>query len=254
MPARLPDSTLNWPICMGAVAMIAMSEGCRLRAYRCPANVWTIGWGRTDGVKPGQTCTQEQADAWLCADLTTRAAQVQAMLAQHAEPNQLGALVSLSYNIGLPALEKSTVLRAHNAGDTAAAARAFALWNKARVNGALTELPGLTSRRAAEAALYLTPEADAPLDPVPQAVAPESSLAASPIARAGAATAASGGLLVVQQLGEQAGQLKEAVSSMRDFLVTGLGVPTHWALPVLLLAAGAACAWYRWKQRRGGWA
>jgi hypothetical protein len=72
-------------------------------------------------------------------------------------------------------------LRPQNRGDHAAAARAFGLWNKARVNGKLTELRGLTSRRAAEAALYLRPSDGKPA-PMPQAVAPESRIAASPIA------------------------------------------------------------------------
>ena len=72
----LPDSSLAWPIPMEAVALIAEIEGCRLRAYKCPAAVWTIGWGETDGVQPGDTCTQAQADQWLCDDLTDRAAAV----------------------------------------------------------------------------------------------------------------------------------------------------------------------------------
>lgn len=70
-------------------------------------------------------------------------------------PNELGALVSLAYNIGVDALAGSTVLRRHNAGDREGAAHAFAMWNKARVNGRLRVLPGLVKRRAAEAALYL---------------------------------------------------------------------------------------------------
>ena len=37
-------------------------EGCKLTAYKCPAGIWTIGWGRTTGVKQGQTITQAQAD------------------------------------------------------------------------------------------------------------------------------------------------------------------------------------------------
>ena len=64
-----PNQKLAWPIAWDAVAEIARSEGCKLKAYRCPAGVLTIAWGRTNGVKAGDTCTQEQADQWLLEDL-----------------------------------------------------------------------------------------------------------------------------------------------------------------------------------------
>ena len=65
-----PNPKLDWPIAYEAVCEIARSEGCRLKAYRCPAGVPTIGWGHTRGVKMGDTCTQEQADAWFLEDLS----------------------------------------------------------------------------------------------------------------------------------------------------------------------------------------
>ena len=58
----LPDPNLSWPIRMAAVALVAEAEGCVWKAYRRPAGVWTIARGRTTNVKPGDTCTQEQAD------------------------------------------------------------------------------------------------------------------------------------------------------------------------------------------------
>ena len=114
---NLPDPSLPWPIPMTAVAEIAESEGLSLVAYRCPAGVWTIGWGETDGVRPGDTCTKEEADRWLLEDLTERTRAVRELCTVEPSPNELGALVSLAYNIGLGGLAKSTVLRAHNAGD-----------------------------------------------------------------------------------------------------------------------------------------
>ena len=45
--------------------LIKKFEGCKLEAYRCAADVPTIAWGRTKDVMMGDTCTQEQADAWL---------------------------------------------------------------------------------------------------------------------------------------------------------------------------------------------
>ena len=253
---RLPDPNLPWPIPLASVAIIAEREGCRLRTYKCPAGIWTIGWGETDPEKarPGATCTQEEADRWLLEDLQLRAVRVQAMITVHAEPNQLGALVSLAYNIGLEALAGSTVLRRHNAGDHEAAARAFALWNKARVKGQLQVLPGLTARRAAEAALYLTPEPDAPRERMPQAVAAESSIAASPIAQGGAVTAGTGALALLTEVGEQAVPVGGTLEKLKAIVVGTLGVPPEWFAPVVLVGAGAAVLWWRYQQRKQGWA
>ena len=249
----LPDSTLPWPIPMAAVALIAESEGCRLKAYKCPAGVWTIGWGETDGVHPGDTCTQAQADRWLCDDLADRAAAVRRLCTEYPTDHQLGALVSLAYNIGLAALGKSSVLRAHNAGDHAAAARAFGLWNKAKVGGVLTVLPGLTTRRAREAALYLTPEPDAPPQQLPQAVAAESSLAASPIAQVGAMTTTTGGALGLARLGEHVGPVSTMVSTARGW-ADSLGMQPLTVLAGALVIGGAVVMVQRYKQRSGGWA
>jgi len=176
------------------------------------------------------------------------------MITVHAEPNQLGALVSLAYNIGLEALAGSTVLRRHNAGDHEAAARAFALWNKARVKGQLQVLPGLTARRAAEAALYLTPEPDAPRERMPQAVAAESSIAASPIAQGGAVTAGTGALALLTEVGEQAAPVGGTLEKLKAIVVGTLGVPPEWFAPVVLVGAGAAVLWWRYQQRKQGWA
>ena len=250
---RHPDPNLAWPIPSAAVRLIAEREGCRLRAYLCPAGVWTIGWGRTEGVKPGMTCTQAEADEWLRDDLIERTALVRVMLTTHAEPNALGALVSLAYNIGNAALQKSSVLRAHNAGDFQGAARAFQLWNKARVNGQLTVLPGLTARRAAEAALYLTPEPEAPVERMPQAVAAESSIAASPIAQGGAVTAGAGVVSVLSEAQAQLGPVGDALGQAKTVIVGTLGLPPGWVLPVVLVVIGGVVVWQRVKQRRGGW-
>lgn len=249
----LPNPALPWPIPMAAVALIAEAEGCRLNAYRCPAGVPTIGWGHTEGVRMGDTCTQHQADLWLVTDLQQRTARVEEMCRRRPTRNELGALVSLAYNVGEAGLRASTVLRQHNAGNTQAAARAFALWNKARVNGALTTLPGLTARRAREAALYLTPDVY-PDEPLPQAVESESSLAASPIARGGTVAAGVGVLEAVRQAGDSVGGLKPAMEAIRATLVDTLGLPVEWLLPAVLVGAGIVVVRWRWLQRSGGWA
>lgn len=239
---------------MEGVALIAEFEGCKLKAYRCPAGVWTCGWGETDGVGPRAAWTQQMADQRLCDSIAERADAVLQLCTVQPTANQLAALVSLAYNIGNKALAGSSVLKAHNRGDFAAAARAFSLWNKARIDGVLTVLAGLTRRRAAEAALYLKPEPDAIQQAMPQAVADESKLSASPIATSGGAAAGVGALALVSQAGDQVQAVATVAQTARSLAVDTLGIPPAAILPLVLIAAGGAALYWRHKQRRDGWA
>ena len=245
---------IQWPIAKEAVRLIATEEDCRLSPYLCMAGVWTCGWGETAGVVPGKKWSQDFADQRLQAALREYSAEVEGMLKLPATDEQMGALVSLAYNTGLGALRKSTVVRLHNAGDVAGAARAFGLWNKAKVNGQLMPLAGLTARRAAEAALYLRPDPEAPSERSVQAVAPESSLAISPIAQGGAVTAGAGAMSIVGMANDQLGSVGGMLTSAKGVIVETLGVPMQWLVPVLLLGVGAVIVWQRVKQRRSGWA
>lgn len=141
-PGELNDS---------AASFIAKWEGCRLTAYFDVANIPTIGYGRTTNVRMGDTCTQEQADAWLAEEVEQFRRGVRSVVLVPLNDNQLSALVSLSYNIGLAAFRGSTLLRKLNAGDYQGAADQFPAWNRAgnRV------VQGLVNRRAAERALFL---------------------------------------------------------------------------------------------------
>ena len=235
----LPDKNLDWPIAYEAVVEIARSEGCRLKAYRCPAGVPTIGWGHTGGVKMGDTCTQEQADAWFSIDLSVHADGVQRELKRDASDNELGAMVSLAYNIGLHGFAKSTVLKRHNEGDRQSAARAFALWNKARINGVLQVVDGLTSRRAREAALYLSDDSQ----PMPQEVEPESNLKKSPIAQASTAAV----------LATVLGTLSESTETGQA-VALALGIQPVYGVLLVVLWSGGVSLYQRIKQRREGWA
>lgn len=134
-----------------ALPIIKQFEGCKLKAYKCPAGIWTIAYGHTLNVKAGDTCTQAQADAWLAAEYDAFESGVMRLVANHpTTANQLAALVSFSYNLGLHALAGSTLLKKHIGGYYAAASLEFGKWNKA---GGVV-LNGLTKRRAAEAELY----------------------------------------------------------------------------------------------------
>lgn len=252
----LPNAALPWPITWAAVVEIAHSEGCRLRAYRDIAGVWTIGWGETEGVRDGMVWTQSKADRRLCERLAEFAQGVSQLLRQPATAQQLGAMVSLAYNIGLAAFRKSSVLSAHNRGDTLSAARAFALWNKARINGTLQAVAGLTARRAREAALYLAPAPEARplmLDAVPEdaagavidmpAAEAESRIARSPIAQSGAASLVTGGLAAASSVSNDVRQVSWS-----------LGIDPLLIIAAVAITIGAVVLWQRYRQRREGWA
>ncbi|MBP2290707.1 lysozyme [Azospirillum rugosum] len=139
-----------------ALDLVRTSEGLRLKAYVCPAGVPTIGYGHTAGVKMGQVITAADADAFLQADLTAAAAQVDKLVKVPLNPQQRGALASFVFNLGAGSLQSSTLLVLLNKGDYAGAAGQFGRWVCATVNGVKTQLPGLVKRRAAEADLFRT--------------------------------------------------------------------------------------------------
>jgi lysozyme len=135
------------------LALVKASEGLRLKAYLCPAKVWTIGYGSTGPhVTPGMVITEAEAERLLLEDLERFEVAV-ANAAPNATDNQFSAMVSLAFNIGIGAFLKSSVLRLHRARSFVEAGKAFGMWVKAK--GKI--LPGLVTRRAAETALYRKP-------------------------------------------------------------------------------------------------
>lgn len=144
------------------VDLIKSFESLRLESYVCPAGKLTIGYGHTGpDVQPGMVITEDQAEDLLRKDLAHSEKGVEAILLVPVTSNQFSALVSLAFNIGLVNFSKSTLLKLLDDGDTAAAAEQFLKWNKARVKGDLVPLAGLTRRREAERALFLTPDEEA---------------------------------------------------------------------------------------------
>ena len=134
-----------------ALELIKPFEGCKLRAYLCPAGVWTIGYGATgQGIGPGVVWTQGQAENRLLADVARFYRGVQKLVQVPINEFQAGALTSFAYNVGLQALAGSTLLRLLNAGNYAAASEQLMRWNKAGGRALL----GLTRRRAAEKAMF----------------------------------------------------------------------------------------------------
>jgi lysozyme len=139
------------------IDLIAAFEGCKLKAYRCPANVVTIGYGTTvyDNGRPvrmGDQITLQRAKELLMHEVNMKAVGVNMLLKDTiVTQNQFDALVSFAYNCGTGALKESTLLKKVKANPNDPAIRhEFSRWNKA----AGKVLAGLTARRKAEADLY----------------------------------------------------------------------------------------------------
>jgi lysozyme len=132
--------------------LVKSFEGLRLESYLCPAKVWTIGYGSTGSdIGPGLSWTLEQAEARLKKDLETFEKGVEGLIKTKITDNQFSALVCFTYNVGLGAFGRSTLLKTLNAGNHQDAANEFLRWNKAGGK----ELAGLTRRRQAERELFL---------------------------------------------------------------------------------------------------
>lgn len=145
-----------------AIDLIKRFEGCRLTAYKCPAGIWTIGYGYAQPwVTEGCVISQGWAERLLEEELTELAWAIKENLPTDTgrTHNQTYALISFVYNVGIGAFKKSTLRKKIIAGDIQAAADEFLKWDKA--GGQV--LPGLTKRRQAERELFLTPEAPASL-------------------------------------------------------------------------------------------
>jgi len=133
-------------------SMIKKWEGCKLKAYKDGGGVWTIGWGHTKGVKENDTCTQEQADTWLQQEANEVAFGILSVTHVPLSENQLTALVSFVYNVGLTAYINSTLLKMLNQSNYQGAADQLLRWCKD--NG--KEVKGLLNRRKDERELFLS--------------------------------------------------------------------------------------------------
>lgn len=143
------------------IDLIKSFEGLCLTATKCAAGVWTIGYGHTGtyngkAVCSGMTITKTEATKLLASDLASFESAVTSYVTVTLNQNQFDALVSFAFNCGKSALKGSTLLKKLNAGDYAAAAEQFLVWNKITVNGVKQESAGLTRRRKAERELFLT--------------------------------------------------------------------------------------------------
>ena len=133
--------------------IIRVCEGLRLTAYKCPAGVYSIGYGHTGpDVYKGLTITREQAEEWLRKDVYAAELAVYELVTVPLTINQFSALVSFVYNIGRGAFSTSTMRKILNQGYIgSSAAEQFDRW----IYADKKILPGLVERRKREKALFL---------------------------------------------------------------------------------------------------
>lgn len=143
------------------LGIIKRRETLRLVAYAATEaerarGIWSIGWGHTRGVKEGDTCTPEWAEARLHEDIIHATFEAQWLVRAPLTENQWSALISLIYNVGTGKSRinaTSGIIQKINARDFQGAAEEFLRWN--HQDGKVVD--GLTKRRQEEHDLFLKP-------------------------------------------------------------------------------------------------
>lgn len=139
------------------ITLIRQFEGFVPHPYKCPAGVWTIGYGSTryaSGTKVGpndKPITEAQAAAIVMNTLIEYENAVLRYVSHQINQNQFDALVDFAYNCGAQNLRTSTLLKRLNEGNITAAADEFRKW----VTAGGKRLSGLVKRREAERTLFL---------------------------------------------------------------------------------------------------
>ena len=136
------------------LALIKKFEGCRLKAYRCSANVLTIGYGHTGGVQENDVISQPEADKLLEEDIAKFEDYVSDNVIVELNQGQFDALVAWTFNLGPGNLRESTMLKKLNNQEYESVPFEMRRWNKA---GGKT-LDGLIRRRQAESLLFESKE------------------------------------------------------------------------------------------------
>jgi len=199
---------------------------------------WTVGFGQTAGVDMDSMMTIAEARLDLHHSIGKYETMVNAACSLEPTQNQFDALVNLAWNCPVAVRADSSIIKAHNRGDFAAAAKAFDLYCKSK--GVVNQ--SLLARRRRESAMYLEHAVES--QPSPQVVDEPKPLTASKINMAQTAAGATAGIAAVN----------EVVTSINSFKagIEGLG---QWVLPIALVAIVALCAftvWQRAQMRKSG--
>lgn len=226
----------------GGKKMLISFEGVRLKAYKCPAGVWTIGIGSTEPkVNPTDEITEKEAYARLDRDLVRYEKAVNELVKVELTQHQFDVLVDFAYNAGVGNLKTSTLLKKVNASDFDAVPTELMKWTK----GGGKELPGLVRRRRAEAEWWrdlankpvIEEEQRVDPDPVPVKTITESKQA--------------NGAIAIGALGS-VGAVKEVVTQVQeanDLFATVMSMlkDTNFLIMVAVVGIGAAI-WY-WRKK-----
>ena len=238
------------------VTDIERREGFRSTPYQDGAGVWTRGVGETEGItQDSPPVTYEEGKAQFIERLSTKyAAPVSDLLGDTpTTQDQFNSLVSLAYNIGITAFARSTVLRAHKAGNLSAATAAFSMWNKITdpITKQLVVDRGLTIRRAEEASIYHGPDEMAALGSSTPSEASEKPLSQTRSVAGGTLAAVATTMSVVAQVSssvkDTAGNMSGAIGEFHNtWLMIGV-------VGGVIALVGIGWALYaRWADRQAG--
>lgn len=232
-----------------ALNLIEKFEGVRLKSYRCPAGVLTIGVGHTSAageptVVENMTITRQEAFRILQRDLIRFEMDLNRLVKVPLSQNQYDALISFVFNIGAGAFAKSTLLKKLNAGRYGDVPAELMKWTKAGGK----ELPGLVKRRRAEAALWRSVDDKVDEDSEDSRVEPDAPKPAKTMAKSkeGNAAILTGGAAAISAASEVSRQVKETGDSLTTILDV-VKDPVFIMLVLIVVAAGAI--WYWRKQR-----
>jgi GH24 family phage-related lysozyme (muramidase) len=219
-------------------------EGCKLKAYRCPAGILTIGYGHTSAagapeVHDGMTITQDEAETILKNDLVKYERPVASLVKVDLEQNQFDVLVDFAYNAGVGNLKTSGLLKKVNAGDFDAVPDELMKWTK----GGGKVLPGLVRRRQAESAWWNAHQ-DHPHDHQDHRSDPDPVPAPSMVdSKQGNAALVTGGLGTLGAAKEVAAQAQDASDTVDQIM--GLLHNTNFLIMVIIIGLGAAIWFWR---------
>ena len=239
----------------GIAALLKPFEGCKLKAYRCPAGILTIGYGHTSAagaptVVDGMTITQQQAEDILSRDLVKFETAVHDTVQQPLTRHQFDVLVDFAYNAGVGNLKSSTLLKKVNAAQFDAVPAELMKWTK----GGGKVLPGLVRRRQAESAWWTsdpvsttpsTPEQvfnheqEQRTDPDP---VPVRTMADSKQGNAALLTAGIGSLGVAKEVAAQAKDASDTADQL-----AGLFANPNFL--IMLAVVGLAAAIWFWRKK-----
>jgi len=230
----------------GIDALLKKFEGCKLKAYKDPVAIWTIGYGHTSAagapdVTEGLTITQAEAEDILKRDLVKYEKPVADLVKVPLSQHQFDVLVDFAYNAGVGNLKSSTLLKRVNAGDFNAVPNELMKWTKAKGK----ELPGLVRRRRAESEWWrdlsnkpvVEEDQRVEPDPVPVKTITESKQANGAIA-IGALGSVGAAKEVVTQVQEANDLFATVMSMLKD---------TNFLIMVAVVGIGAAI-WY-WRKK-----